>query len=726
MNALRMVLDSNWKGGSDAMKKHPPGRVLVVDDETGLVDVLCEFLSCEGYEPVGFSSPTRSLEALKEQEFDILLTDLMMPGMNGIELLAASREIDPDLVGIVMTGQGTIRTAVEAMKAGAFDYLLKPFQMNSLLSVISRAMQVRELRKENIELRGTMAVYELTKVINVTMDADIVANKIADAAMELCRADEVSVMLPTVEGDKLYVAAIRGEGREKFLGKQVRMGEGVAGWVARHRETLILNGEIEDPRFQPIAPRPEIKTAVSLPMAAGGNFVGVVNINETRRRSFTAGQIKALDIMVGIAAPSIENSSLFKRMQAIEEKYRGIVENAAEGIFQMTPNGRILMANPSLVRILGYESSQELLASEGDIAGRVFADEKQYRSWIDEIQMFGEVRNFEARMLRRDQRKVWALINARAVRDRDGNDVYYEGTVADVSRQKEMEHVLIHAAQQWRATFDSIHDMVWLSDPDGTILRCNKATREYLDKPFAEIINRPCFQLMHDAAAPIQDCPLARTKATKTREAQILQIGERWYNMTVDPILDESGNLNGAVHVVGDITQNKRAEEELRAMSLRDELTGLLNRRGFLTLAEQQLRLVQRMKTRLILLFIDLDRMKWINDTLGHPEGDLALKNTGIILKTTFRESDLIARVGGDEFVVVTLNSFDESMETVLARLERNLSAFNAANHAPYPLSLSIGAVSSEEEEPCTIEALLTKADQRMYGNKKAKILNTL
>ena len=212
------------------------------------------------------------------------------------------------------------------------------------------------------------------------------------------------------------------------------MGEGIAGWVALHRETLILDGEIEDPRFKPIAPRPEIKTAVSLPMVAGGNFVGVISINEIRRRSSIAGQIKALDIMAGIAASSIENSVLFSRMQAIEEKYRGIVENAVEGIFQITPNGRILMANPSLARILGYESLEELLASEGDIARQVFADEKQYRSWIGEIEKLGEVRNFEARILRQDQREVWALINARAVRDLDGNDVCYEGTVVDVSR----------------------------------------------------------------------------------------------------------------------------------------------------------------------------------------------------------------------------------------------------------------------------------------------------
>lgn len=703
------------------MKENPLGRVLVVDDEQGLVDLLCDFLSSEGYEPTGWTSPDKALESLKQQEFDLLLTDLMMPGMNGIQLLSAAREIKPDLVGIIMTGQGTIQSSVEAMKAGAFDYLLKPFKMDSLPSLINRAMRVQHLQKENIELRGTMAVYELTKVINVSMEADVIANKVADAAMELCRADEVSIMLPTAKGDKLHVAAIRGKGRERLLGKQVGIGEGVAGWVAHHLKTLVLDGEIDDPRFEPIAPRPEISSAVSLAMVAGGNFVGVVNINKLQHQSFTEGQIKALNIMIGIAAPSLENSALFRRMQAIEEKYRGIVEHAIEGIFQMTPDGRILTANPSLAGILGYESPQQLLESRENMARRIFADAEQYEKWTGEIGRLGEVRNFEARVLRQDQKKVWVQINARAFRDRDGNDLYYEGTVVDVSRQKEMANVLIRASQQWRVTFDSIHDMVWLCDPNGIVLRCNKATQEYLDRPYSEIINQPCFLMMHGDAAPIKDCPLARTRVTRTRETIIHQIGERWYTVTVNPILDEKGDLEGAVHVLSDITQNKRTEEELRAMSLRDELTGLLNRRGFLTLAEQQLRLVQRMKKRLVLLFIDLDRMKWINDTLGHPEGDLALKNTAIILKKTFRESDLVSRVGGDEFVVVTVNSFEENTENILARLEKNIAAFNAASQAPYPLSLSIGAVSSDEEEFCAIEALLTKADQRMYENKKMK-----
>jgi len=138
------------------------------------------------------------------------------------------------------------------------------------------------------------------------------------------------------------------------------------------------------------------------------------------------------------------------------------------------------------------------------------------------------------------------------------------------------------------------------------------------------------------------------------------------------------------------------------------------------------MKLAQRLKKMIVLFFIDLDRLKWINDTLGHPEGDLALINTGNVLRKTFRESDIIARVGGDEFVVLALNSFEERTEAVVSRLKSNLLAFNAENQGSYPLSFSIGVASSGNEEPRSIDELQAEADQRMYENKKAKFQNSI
>jgi signal transduction histidine kinase len=127
-------------------------RILIVDDEAPQVRALCDTLGEQGYETVGSTSPVAALDILRGQKFDLLLTDLTMPGMNGIDLLIAGQQIDPNIVGIIMTGEGTISTAVEAMKSGAFDYVLKPFKLSVILPVLARALTVRNLRIANAEL----------------------------------------------------------------------------------------------------------------------------------------------------------------------------------------------------------------------------------------------------------------------------------------------------------------------------------------------------------------------------------------------------------------------------------------------------------------------------------------------------------------------------------------------------------------------------------------------
>src|SRR5215212_8825115 len=134
----------------------PRGNLLVVDDEVELMRALCESLTEEGFAAQGLSDPVLAADAIRKGEFDLLLTDLMMPGTDGIQLLRDALKIDPNLVGIIMTGQGTIQTAVEAMKSGAFDYILKPFRLQQFMPVLERAMAVRRLRRENDHLRDVI------------------------------------------------------------------------------------------------------------------------------------------------------------------------------------------------------------------------------------------------------------------------------------------------------------------------------------------------------------------------------------------------------------------------------------------------------------------------------------------------------------------------------------------------------------------------------------------
>jgi two-component system cell cycle response regulator len=166
--------------------------------------------------------------------------------------------------------------------------------------------------------------------------------------------------------------------------------------------------------------------------------------------------------------------------------------------------------------------------------------------------------------------------------------------------------------------------------------------------------------------------------------------------------------------------RDHKLEEALLALSLIDELTGLYNRRRFFVLTEQSLKLSVRTKKKLLLLFIDMDNLKWINDHHGHNQGDQALIDLANILKKTFRESDIIARIGGDEFVVLS-ESTDENGEIVLTRLYENIKDHNAKRSRCYTLSISVGATQFDPKYPISIDELLSNADALMYAQKRKK-----
>lgn len=168
-----------------------------------------------------------------------------------------------------------------------------------------------------------------------------------------------------------------------------------------------------------------------------------------------------------------------------------------------------------------------------------------------------------------------------------------------------------------------------------------------------------------------------------------------------------------------DISERKRMEEEILELSLRDPLTGLYNRRGFFTIAEQKLKEANRGLGRLELVYIDLNGLKAINDALGHAEGDRALADAANVLRMTFRESDIIARVGGDEFVIVSSAAEDAGIEACRERLFRNLAAFNRRGTRRYTLAMSWGSTAYDPAAPRPLDDLMTEADRRMYAHKR-------
>lgn len=194
------------------------------------------------------------------------------------------------------------------------------------------------------------------------------------------------------------------------------------------------------------------------------------------------------------------------------------------------------------------------------------------------------------------------------------------------------------------------------------------------------------------------------------------------------PVYDATSGIKYAIAAFTDITSKKRAERALQEkeqqaqeQALRDDLTGLHNRRGLLHVMDALIKLGIRAERALSLVYIDLDHMKSINDTFGHAEGDRALVDAATILQSNLRESDFIARIGGDEFCIVLSGGSEVQDSAAIARIDRAVEAHNASAGRPYEISFSVGVARFDPANPSTIEELLRTADAAMYRDKAAK-----
>ncbi len=173
-----------------------------------------------------------------------------------------------------------------------------------------------------------------------------------------------------------------------------------------------------------------------------------------------------------------------------------------------------------------------------------------------------------------------------------------------------------------------------------------------------------------------------------------------------------------------EIQERLQSEAEVQRLSITDDLTGLYNRRGFFLLAEQQLKVTRRTQATSIVIYIDLDGLKKVNDALGHAVGDQMLLATAKILRESFRDSDIIARLGGDEFGVFLPVCVDVG-DTFCDRLTANIDIFNQENNNLYYISMSFGVEHCPPDAAVSLEELLIRADQKMYEHKRAKYART-
>lgn len=293
----------------------------------------------------------------------------------------------------------------------------------------------------------------------------------------------------------------------------------------------------------------------------------------------------------------------------------------------------------------------------------------------------------------------------------------------EITERKRAEEALKKSEEQYRSLVESTDDSICVVDRNYRYVFINKKHLKRLGLSDDGYIGR----LYNEFHSP-EETKLFIEKADKVfnrgesvyHEYQSLRDG-RYFLLTLSPAQIVDGIIKAITVISKEITDYKKMQDQLRELSLTDQLTCIYNRRGLFTLVDRMLKQAKRQKKGIFMLYADIDNLKEINDTFGHKEGDAALIETANILKTNYRESDIIARIGGDEFVVIPVGTAGDDIEKIVDRLEKSLEIYNSERKHDYRLSLSIGVTYYDPENPCSIEELLIQADELMYKHKKIK-----
>ena len=397
-----------------------------------------------------------------------------------------------------------------------------------------------------------------------------------------------------------------------------------------------------------------------------------------------------------------------------ERKYRDLVANAPVGVYKTNLDGDFIFANDALARMLEFPSPEELMTES---VFSVYRNLKDRNVLLGELRKRSRVEGFDVELITRGGRIKNVLLSATLERNKG-----ISGMVVDVTERRRMENALRESEEKYRSLVHSTEDSIYLVDRNYRYLFMNKRHVARMGFSGDEYVGRS-FGEFH---SPENTRWFAQKADEVFRDGESIQHEHkrgndgRCFLLTLSPVREPDGTIVAVTVVSKDISRIKNMEAKLRTLSLTDELTGLYNRRGFFTVGEQLLKQSRRQKTGIFVLYADVDDLKEINDKCGHQEGDMALIHTANVLKRTFRESDIIARIGGDEFVVLAMETAKTGVDKLENRLKLILDERNAKNQR-YRLSLSTGIVYCAPECVQSIDELLIQGDQLMYERKKSK-----
>lgn len=508
-------------------------------------------------------------------------------------------------------------------------------------------------------------------------------------------------------------------------------GEGLPGMVWESGRPAWVNDLAELPSYIRMEEAREagLRAGVAIPVLANQSIVAVLAFH-CRELGPEDERLTAL-----IASATAQLGTIFRRKIAEEARRRseatlaGILHLIPDAIVSIDAEQRIRIFNTGAEQVFGY-LAEEVLGEPLDI----LLPERARASHRAHVERFIASQDTARWMAERGQisgrRRDGELFPAEATISRLGEGRSCTCTVVlrDVSERVRTERLLADTRTRLESILTTAGEGIVGLDVAGRVTFVNPVAARLLGYMVDELVGSVLHELVHHRKPdgtpyPADDCPVLavlRTGEPFTSDAEVF-----WHRdgravpveYTTTPLMS-GGEVRGAVVTFADITERRAAESALRTLVMRDELTGLLNRRGFLSMAERQLAACRRSGATCLMLYLDVDDFKAINDTHGHLVGDRALMEVASLLRDTCRQSDLVGRLGGDEFVVLAMDGGQELEGAMLERLSRKLATANAWRGSGYTLSLSVGTALWQPGDRRTLSELMAEADSALYDRK--------
>ena len=458
--------------------------------------------------------------------------------------------------------------------------------------------------------------------------------------------------------------------------------------------------------------RLEILTALAL---LGGIAIALGGLSAAQReaqRAKALNQQLARDIVA-----RAEAESALRQQSALQQL---ILDNIGDGVVVMDPTKKALVINPAAQQILPFVSG-EILPADWSTRSRAYL--------ADGITPFPPERGPLTRALKGQPSDAVEMVfrvpsgelRSYSVTTRpichDGQVVAAVAVFRDSTERKTAARELLESEQRYRVLADASFEGLAITKA-GVILDSNENFARWLGYEPRELAGRPGIELFS---------PKDRDRVTQASgnadiayEAEMLRRDGTTFPVEVRGRFLQFRDERVRIAVVRDITEKKQREAELEALSLRDALTGLYNRRGFLELAGHELKAAERKRQHCAVFYADLDGMKQINDQHGHAVGDQALNSTAELLQRVFRASDITSRLGGDEFAIFAPDCDQGGVASSCARLRRAVEELNESRICPFRLSISVGAAVWNPERPIDLASLMEAADASMYEQKRS------